>query len=70
MFYCYVKISLYSTQMTQNIAKLVNQEGVGGLKYSSQKGFQANAARINLFNFLFKAERSREGRGVGASRLG
>ena len=32
MFYCYVKISLYSTQMTQNIAKLVNQEGVGGLK--------------------------------------
>ena len=56
--------------MTQNIAKLVNQEGVGGLKYSSQKGFQTNAARINLFNFLFRAERSGKGRGVGASRLG
>ena len=56
--------------MTQNIAKLVNQEGVGGLKYSSQKVFQTNAARIHLFNFLFRAERSREGRGVGASRLG
>ena len=37
MFYRYVKISLYSTQMTQKITKLVNQEGVGGLKQLTKR---------------------------------
>ena len=40
-------------------------EWVGGLKHKSQEGFQTKPARIHLFNFLFKAERSGGGRGVG-----